>query len=110
MFSSHLLPDVEAVCDYVVVLGGGKLLAEGKIQELKQVHDQCFDVRLKADAAPFAARLAALGCTAERHDDLLRVRIPAGPLAAAPLGDCRRRRTSRFATCGRSAARWKKSS
>ena len=78
LFSSHLLPDVEAVCDYVVVLGSGKLLAEGKIQELKQVHDQCFDVRLKADAAPFAARLAALGCAAERHDDLLRVRIPAG--------------------------------
>src|SRR4029079_3652076 len=27
LFSSHLLPDVEAVCNYVVVLGGGKLLA-----------------------------------------------------------------------------------
>src|SRR5438445_6837817 len=60
LFSSHLLPDVESVCDYAIVLGAGKLLAEGKIQELKQVHDQCFDVRLKADAAPFAARLAAL--------------------------------------------------
>ena len=40
LFSSHLLPDVEAVCDHVVVLGGGRLLAEGKIQELKQVHDR----------------------------------------------------------------------
>jgi ABC-2 type transport system ATP-binding protein len=78
LFSSHLLPDVESVCDYVIVLGSGKLLAEGKIQELKQVHDQCFDVRLKADAAPFAARLTSLGCTAELHDDSIRVRIPAG--------------------------------
>ncbi|HEY4232814.1 MAG TPA: ABC transporter ATP-binding protein [Lacipirellulaceae bacterium] len=77
LFSSHLLPDVESVCDYVIVLGSGKLLAEGKIQDLKQVHDQCFDVRLKSDSAPFVARLAALGCAAERHDDLLRVRIPA---------------------------------
>jgi ABC-2 type transport system ATP-binding protein len=76
LFSSHLLPDVESVCDYVIVLGSGKLLAEGKIQELKQVHDQCFDVRLKADAALYAARLLALGCAAELHDDLLRVRIP----------------------------------
>jgi ABC-2 type transport system ATP-binding protein len=76
LFSSHLLPDVESVCDYVVVLGNGKLLAEGKIQDLKQVHDQCFDLRLKSDVAPFAARLAALGCAAQRHDDLLRVRIP----------------------------------
>ncbi len=32
LFSSHLLPDVETVCDYVIVLGNGKLLAAGKIQ------------------------------------------------------------------------------
>ena len=78
LFSSHLLPDVEAVCDYVIVLGSGKLLAEGEIQELKQLHEQTFDVRLKADMGAFAERLAALGCTTEFHDDLLRVRIPAG--------------------------------
>ncbi|HJS08305.1 MAG TPA: ABC transporter ATP-binding protein, partial [Pirellulales bacterium] len=28
LFSSHLLPDVESVCEYVVVLGNGRLLAE----------------------------------------------------------------------------------
>jgi ABC-2 type transport system ATP-binding protein len=78
LFSSHLLPDVEAVCDYVVVLGNGKLLAQGKIQELKAVHDQCFEVRLKADLAPFAERLTALGWSAEMRDDVLRVRIPEG--------------------------------
>src|SRR5437773_12165250 len=49
LFSSHLLPDVEAVCDYVIVLGSGKLLAEGQIQELKQLHEQSFDVRLKGE-------------------------------------------------------------
>ena len=32
LFSSHLLPDVETVCDYVIVLGNGKLLAAGEIQ------------------------------------------------------------------------------
>src|SRR6202011_2392903 len=54
IFSSHLLPDVEAVCDYVVVLGGGRLLAEGKIRDLKQVHNRCFEVRLKVDPDIFA--------------------------------------------------------
>src|SRR6478736_2504485 len=39
LFSSHLLPDVEAVCDDVIVLGRGKLLAQGRIEELKQPHD-----------------------------------------------------------------------
>lgn len=78
LFSSHLLPDVEAVCDYVIVLGRGKLLAQGQIQELKQLHEHAFDVRLKADMNSFADRLAAAGCATEFHNDVLRVRIPAG--------------------------------
>ncbi len=78
LFSSHLLPDVEAVCDYVVVLGAGKLLAQGKIKELKAVHDQCFEVRLKSEMAPFAERLSALGWSAELQEAVLRVRIPEG--------------------------------
>jgi ABC-2 type transport system ATP-binding protein len=78
LFSSHLLPDVEAVCDYVVVLGTGKLLAQGQIQELKRLHDQTYDVRLKGDMSIFATRLSETGCATEFHDDLLRVRIPAG--------------------------------
>ena len=87
LFSSHLLPDVEAVCDYVVVLGSGRLLAEGKIQDLKQVHDRCFEVRLKADADVFAQRLAELGCAAERRDDRLVVQLPRRSVAPVALAD-----------------------
>jgi ABC-2 type transport system ATP-binding protein len=78
LFASHLLPDVEAVCDYVIVMGGGRVLAQGLIQELKQIHDQAFDVRLKGEMSSFAARLTAQGCATEFQPDLLRVRIPAG--------------------------------
>jgi ABC-2 type transport system ATP-binding protein len=78
LFSSHLLPDVEAVCDYVVVLGGGKLLAQGEMQELKRLHERTFDVRLKADIRGFAQRLEARGCRIESTDDVLRVQIPDG--------------------------------
>ena len=78
LFSSHLLPDVEGVCDYVVVLGAGKVLKAGNIQELKQVHAQRFEVRLKADPASFIQRLAAMGCSTEPRDDLLLVELPAG--------------------------------
>jgi ABC-2 type transport system ATP-binding protein len=78
LFSSHLLPDVEAVCDFIVVLGGGKLLTQGPMQKLKEIHDRCFEVRLKADEQVFARRLAARGCTAEMRDDLLFVQIPQG--------------------------------
>src|SRR5205807_5112660 len=54
LFSSHLLPDVEAVCDHVLVLGRGSLLAQGSIQELKQTHVRGFEVRVKVDAERFA--------------------------------------------------------
>ncbi len=78
VFSSHLLPDVEAVCEYVIVLGRGQLLAQGHIQELKKLHACCYELRLKAEPDQFARRLIAVGCDATAHDDLLIVRLPAG--------------------------------
>jgi ABC-2 type transport system ATP-binding protein len=78
LFSSHLLPDVESVCDHIIVLGSGKLLTQGDIQQLKQVHNQCFEVRLKADAGVFAQHLTGLGCSIERRDDMLILQIPNG--------------------------------
>jgi len=78
LFSSHLLPDVEAVCDHVMVLGRGRLLAQGQINELKQAHDLQFEIRVKGDQAPFAEHLAARGIAAEPVDDHLLVRLPPG--------------------------------
>jgi ABC-2 type transport system ATP-binding protein len=78
IFSSHLLPDVEAVCDHVIVLGRGQLLAQGRIQEMKQVHQRFFQVRLKDDPTRFVQHLQTLGCSAEPRDDLLLVQLPVG--------------------------------
>lgn len=76
LFSSHLLPDVEAVCTYVIVLAAGKLLAQGEIAELKKVHSQSFEVRVKGELAPFASRLRSAACTVDEHADLLKVVLP----------------------------------
>ncbi len=78
IFSSHLLPDVEAVCEDVVVLGRGRLLAEGRIDALKQPHDRQFEVRVKGDPLAFAGRLAARGIDAVPSDDHLLVQLPEG--------------------------------
>lgn len=78
LFSSHLLPDVETVCDHIIVLARGQLLAQGQIADLKQAHDRMVEVRVKADPAGFAHRLTERGCAVETHDDLLRVRLPEG--------------------------------
>ena len=81
IFSSHLLPDVEAVCDYIVVLQGGRLLTQGTITELKQLHNQSYELRLKADPSVFAQRLTELGCTTRMREDVLVVEVPAGQSA-----------------------------
>src|SRR5688500_19833623 len=78
LFSSHLLPDVESVCDHVLVLGRGRLLAQGDIQQLKGLHEHAYEVRVKADAGGFARRLGEAGCAVESRDDRLVVRLPRG--------------------------------
>jgi ABC-2 type transport system ATP-binding protein len=78
LFSSHLLPDVEFVCDHVVVLGGGRLLAQGNIQELKGLHEEAYEVRVKADGGGFAQRLGQVGCGVQAREDRLIVRLPPG--------------------------------
>lgn len=78
LFSSHLLPDVEAVCDHVMVLGGGKLLASGRIEDLKRTTRRQFDVRVKTDPGRFAQRLRAADLLVEVKDDLLVVDLPEG--------------------------------
>jgi ABC-2 type transport system ATP-binding protein len=78
LFSSHLLPDVEHVCDHVLVLGCGRLLIQGQIQELKNLHDHCYEVEVKVDARSFARRLGEAGCTMREQDHSLIVGLPPG--------------------------------
>jgi ABC-2 type transport system ATP-binding protein len=76
LFSSHLLPDVESVCEHVMVLGGGQLLAQGRIDELKAAHHRMYDVRVKDGQERFADTLIRAGCTTEPKDGLLVVALP----------------------------------
>ncbi len=82
IFSSHLLPDVEAVCRYIVVLGNGRLLLQGPISELKQARADCYEVRLKQPSEVFNQRLAAAGCTLKVRGELLAVKLPEGAAMA----------------------------
>lgn len=75
LFSSHLLPDVEAVCDHVMVMGGGKLLANGLISDLKRTVGRQFEVRVKGDLHEFASRLAQAGVSSQPKDEMLVVEL-----------------------------------
>ncbi len=47
VLSSHLLPDVERVCDQILVLYRGKLRAVGSIEELKRIEGAPVEVELR---------------------------------------------------------------
>jgi len=63
VLSSHILDDVERVCDYVVVLDGGQVVAS---QALHVPDDGAADlhVRVDGDPAPFLMRLRETGIEA----------------------------------------------
>src|SRR6185295_4939490 len=86
ILSSHLLPDVEYTCDYVVVLDKGSVATHGPIQGLKGPAGRVYELRVKGDAAAMPAFVAALqGSGFECHEtdeDVMRVFVP-GDLAAA---------------------------
>ncbi len=83
ILSSHLLPDVEYVCDHVVVLDKGTVATHGTIDDLKGPGGRVYEVRVKGDLPPFIAALQAAGMEChETDEDVMRVYVP-GAISAA---------------------------
>ena len=61
LLSSHILPDVESVCEHVMVLFQGMLATSGRIQELKQMAQVSYEVRLKGETRSFDAAIREIG-------------------------------------------------
>lgn len=61
LVSSHLLPDIERICDQAVVISGGKLRAQGRISELKKIEGQPVDVELREQNQAFLQAVAQRG-------------------------------------------------
>jgi len=57
LLSSHLLPDVERICQRVVMLGAGEMLASGNIDEMRRPHPTRCAVNYVGPADGFAQRL-----------------------------------------------------
>ncbi|MSO55631.1 MAG: ABC transporter ATP-binding protein [Acidobacteria bacterium] len=78
ILSSHVMPDVESVCDAVVVMNHGQVVMQGPIAALKSPAGRVFEVRIKGDqrALVDALRAQAFDCF-ETDGDLLRVVLPA---------------------------------
>jgi ABC-2 type transport system ATP-binding protein len=82
ILSSHLLPDVEYTCDYVVVMDKGTVATEGPIAALKGQGGRVFELRVKGDAAAFVQVLHGEGLEChETEEDTMRVFVPGDGLA-----------------------------
>jgi ABC-2 type transport system ATP-binding protein len=78
ILSSHLLPDVEFTCDYVVVMDKGQVATQGPINELKGPSGRVYELRIKGDLRGFLDVLAAAGMDVHATDeDVMRVFVPA---------------------------------
>jgi ABC-2 type transport system ATP-binding protein len=77
ILSSHLLPDVEYTCDYVVVMDKGTVATHGPIEALKGSHGRVYEMRVKGDQTHFIDVLRSAGYEVKDTDeDVLRVFVP----------------------------------
>jgi ABC-2 type transport system ATP-binding protein len=75
---SHLLRDVERVCENVIVMNQGAVAASGTIAELTGPRRSVYDLRLKGEAAAFLTDLKDQGCDFREAEDGYRVFLPDG--------------------------------
>jgi ABC-2 type transport system ATP-binding protein len=80
VLSTHLLPDVERVCDSAVIMHQGRVRFVGTIEELRGARglDSNLTVEVKAEAAKLADALTADGAVCKVHSPVqLAVDLPA---------------------------------
>ncbi|HEV3495542.1 MAG TPA: ABC transporter ATP-binding protein [Actinomycetes bacterium] len=81
LVSTHLLGDVERVCDRVVMVHGGHVLAQGSIAEVAGTTEPGFGIQLGDNGPEVLAALAAAGLEARPS------RGAAGPSNGAPVSE-----------------------
>ena len=85
LVSSHLLPDIERVCDRVLVVLRGQLRAEGEIRDLKLLAGHPIQVDLRESSPAFVAAVEATGARVEvQRFGTLRIEGFGDPHASAP--------------------------
>lgn len=65
ILSSHLLPDVESICKYVVILDGGHQIAAGPLDQLLTGAQDRLRIDLRGDREAFLQALQEAGVDAE---------------------------------------------
>jgi ABC-2 type transport system ATP-binding protein len=87
LVSSHLIAEIEQICDYVVMIRAGRLVHQGSVADLRAAEQR--DIVLApehdADREQLAKILAAAGCTATVRPAEGTVHVETAGLGAADL-------------------------
>ena len=60
VLSTHILPDVQQICDQVVILARGQIRLNDRLEVLNQTTSPTVTVRFEGDRAEFVSRLERL--------------------------------------------------
>jgi ABC-2 type transport system ATP-binding protein len=80
LLSTHLLGDVDAVCETVVILHQGRVLAQGGVAELRRRRHDRYRLQIQGEPQAFLEelRLEGVDVLQDNGRGELRVRVPAG--------------------------------
>lgn len=80
LLSTHLLADVEAVCERVVILAGGRVRGQGTVRELCARRQNRYRIRVQGELDRFRQELTAAGATVLSDDGHgeWRLAVPSG--------------------------------
>ena len=72
LLSSHLLPDVQYVCQNILIINGGKVVSQGSIEELTALQEEKFEVRVRDNKDAFISKVLETGfqCGELKNGDL----------------------------------------
>ncbi len=78
LLCTHLLGDVERVCETVLILDGGRVLRQGTVAELRTRRQDRYRLQVQGDAAGFREELRLEGVTilSDNGRGELRVAVP----------------------------------
>lgn len=75
--SSHLLPDIERTCDYIIVMSNGKIRAEQTVTKIREVSATQWDVELKVPVDAFIQAITERkGLVLSSFSNIYRVEFP----------------------------------
>lgn len=69
LLSTHILPDVQAICDHVIIMARGSVRVSDTLEALSRPTSPAFQIRTYADPKPLIERIQQEGGQVETQED-----------------------------------------